>query len=534
MIRPLFPSRRFINKVCLQKLNLRIPNIPESLTSTTKPIIPDSTLSIEERSSIIDSDFVKGLYTPKTQDHDISHIPPKVQAISKYIPLIHGDLLSYHRPSTTPTPFEIIQIPGVERPQRGHTPISEFPRLSVTKVLTKQWCELRDFFEIYSRIPREVSSAMKAGTKSHLALELKTHPEIDLDSIRKNLPRFKLKKVDLEVRDRVQDIVRMIDLLTKGRAREIYIHGFIDEFGIVDHYNDINDDKIIVTGIIDHLVLLAKDPTRPLETDFRNLGNDMKNLVDNGPEIVGKYLDSYFLLISDVKTRSRNSLPTQESVLQSAKDQVMIYRKFLQVLGKMGIPWLEEYFSRKNVDIDEPISPEFTIELISTYDIFHKDFERLRDGKPIGFKHFDQLNSSKQIYDLSHLKSKITNPETLMKLSPFLVPWLTPLTTRYFITRLSQIFHIVSLLLRTPQLRIEYLYNDNPLQNISFEYDEKHIMNTVSSGFKFWTGKRDPIAVEGGYKEITSICKFCEFKENCSWTKEIEANNYQYGMDSIH
>lgn len=528
------PIKRLINTFNLEKLVIKIPKDPKTIAkvpSTPETTIPDSTLTTSETELITNSSFVQNLLPPHLSlSPEGGPLPDRVKAVAQYIPLQHG-LLTYHRPKNSPTPFQIYKLPEAEVVP-GHTPISEFPRLSVTMILTQQWCELRDFFEIYSRTPREETDAMRKGRKEHLKLELETHPEIDMSDVLEHIPQVELKEVDVYCQSVVDAILRLVTLLQTGRAREIYVHGFIDEFGVIDDGEVLDEDSMIVTGVIDHLVLKSSDRERPIEHAFKQM-NDLKDIVDLGSEVISKHPSSYFLLVSDVKTRSQPTLPSQASVLQGAKSQVMIYRKFLEVLGgRFGAQWLEEYCKRKKIDIDEPITPEFALGLIYTHDVFWKDFERMRDGVDVGIEGFDNHKHVSN-YDLSYLKSSITDPEMLEKISPFLKPWSRAPTTRYFISRLSKMFHNTALLLRHEELRVEYFFQGKNLHDVYFQYDENVMATVAAKGLEFWKGYRDPQPVEGTFKNINSICKYCDFKDHCLWTKEMEQQNYDRGHNSM-
>lgn len=518
MVKRLSLSKRLINTFKLEKLVLRIPNDPEEISlRPPKPNVPDSTLTSSEISLITESPFVKNLI-PIENSPDNPAIPEKVSAVAQYIPMKNG-LLTYHRPKTVPTPFQVYTKPGaLETP--GHVSLSEFPRLSVTKILTKSWCELRDFFEIYSMTPRDETDAMIRGRQDHLALELETHPEIDMSSVTEHIPQVEPTAVDVYAQTVVDTILRLVTLLQHGRAREIYVHGFIDEFGVIDERKGVNEETMIVTGVIDHLVLLSNDRSRPLEKRFSQF-NDLKDIVDNAADIISEFPDSYRLLVSDVKTRSRATIPHQKSVLDAAKHQVMIYRNFLEVLGSdVGFDWLKEYCSRKKLDIDQPLTPEIVLGMIYIHDIFYKDFERIRDGEINGLGDVS--------YDLTYLGSQITETEMLEKVSPFLKPWKQAPTTRYFLTRLTEMLHSTSLLLKD-DLRVEYMHRGENIQNVNFKYDHDQMSNVTAQGLEFWKGLRDPQAVDGSFSELNSKCKYCDFKDFCLWNKELEQQNYHMG-----
>ncbi|CCH42966.1 hypothetical protein BN7_2512 [Wickerhamomyces ciferrii] len=536
------PMNRFINTSSLQSLILKIPKpssppLPTDISndhntqtmSNQEQEPEDTSLTPNEIEMIRESSFVQAL-PPHEHEQQIIY-PPKIQSISTYIPLNEEGLLTYQRPKHVPTPFQIYTTPRDDQKldpgvgSHSGTSVSKFPRLSVTKILTQSWCELRDWYDVYSMAAREETEAMRRGKESHLALELETHPLVDMTTVEEAIPEFIRKPIDIYAESIVDTLNRLITLLTKGRAREIYVHGFIDEFGVVEDSKDVKNETMIVTGVIDHLVLLSSDTNRPLEYEF-NQFDDLKDIVEFGDDICDALEDRYRLVVSDVKTRSRRFIPNQESVLKSAKDQVMIYKKFLDVLGEdnNGVRWLEEYCFRKKLNIDEPLSPEIILGLIHTYPIFFKDFERMRDGESIDDPLFDNHSQKYMKYDLSYLKNQIHDPEMLKIVEPFLTTWETIPTTRYFITRLSHIFRFISKLSHG-DLRVEYYYQNENFHTLNFQYDENETSVVVAKGLEFWLGRRDPEPVTG--MKFNSICKYCEFQPFCSWNKELSEMNFQ-------
>jgi exonuclease V len=270
------------------------------------------------------------------------------------------------------------------------------PRLSVTKLLTGRWCELREYYTIYSESEAINTAAMTSGVSFHLGLELQLHVPTDTTELITTLEHITSGRIE-EIRscvdlisdpelhgvetarlDKFEDgcfgsikesnlamdwtdliLSRIFSLFTTSEAREVLIHGYVDiqngSFNATTDKFDFNikpskivpSTNVLVSGVIDYLKLV--NPTCP--TDL-SLFQDINDFIEyefrttiNGSRIIdlSKFLqdvpyllkDSGFEIVTtDVKTRSFNRIPAQSSVLKAAKFQTFYYRKFLELLSQ--------------------------------------------------------------------------------------------------------------------------------------------------------------------------------------------------------
>ncbi|KAK6462171.1 mitochondrial exonuclease V [Scheffersomyces coipomensis] len=267
------------------------------------------------------------------------------------------------------------------------------PRLSVTKLLTNSWCELRDFYNIYAGSPGfKPTAAIKLGLKRHTALETETHVIIDSISLTKFLTRHMKQNIevyhdlieatddenlllmyesDLEAFNKFaignkqeselalewcdQIITRMFSLIRTSEAREILVHGFLNlhdrEFLSTTEQlesfpyktGDANENRVLVSGIVDYFSLTnSSDPddydlfeeiNDYLQREYQDVSVDMTRYFEDIPSIMKKYAGVYKLKTTDVKTRSSNYVPGQRSVIEAAKHQIFFYRKMMGLLS---------------------------------------------------------------------------------------------------------------------------------------------------------------------------------------------------------
>ena len=274
------------------------------------------------------------------------------------------------------------------------------PRLSVTKLLTGRWCELREYYTIYSESGIVNTPAMTSGVSLHLDLELQLHVPTDTAGLIAKLEQITSRRVE-EIRSIVEQIAdpelyeveaarldkfeddcfgsikesnlatewtelilsRMFSLFTTSEAREVLVHGYVDLqngcFNATTEKFDSNTkptktiptSNVLVSGVVDHFKLanpssptdlsLLQDINDYIEYEYRDTINgsriiDLSKFFENVP---GLLKDSGFEIVTtDVKTRSFNRIPVQKSVLEAAKFQTFYYRKFLELLSQKEQP----------------------------------------------------------------------------------------------------------------------------------------------------------------------------------------------------
>lgn len=329
------------------------------------------------------------------------------------------------------------------------------PRLSVTKLLTDSWCELREYYSIYGVSRFKTSKAITQGLRVHENLETTTHKVIDTTDLSKKLEVNVKQKVD-EIERQIQltsdpeeielqqqrlaqfnlnaygnipesklaiewaqsILSRLFTLFSTSEAREVLIHGYIDlnkgEFCHEIKSNCINNqNNVLVSGIVDQIRIVDKSNPRNLdlfETVNHNLEYEFPNCINNIRIIdFSRYFDvigniikdfhDYEILVTDVKTRGFNSIPGQKSVIESAKYQTFYYRKFLGLLSNENTHENFAYYSLlenariRGVDVDKPINYSTIVQMLRKFpDILYQDFTKLSNGDKIGFKPFDDFH----------------------------------------------------------------------------------------------------------------------------------------------
>lgn len=362
---------------------------------------------------------------------------------------------------------------------------------------------------------------MVRGNATHSSLELETHPLIDTSEIIAALPAFEMTKGDKFAERIKEDCVRLIALLKNGVAREVYVHGYIDENGIV-RGRDAKQDDMIVTGIIDCLILRCKDPLRPIQSQLEEV-ETVEEFCDVAEKLIDKYSDLYVLDICDVKTRRWKKIPVQESVVDGSKKQVMVYDAMVEVMGESelrSLQFWEEYCRRMGVDIDEPISPELTLTWMGMQDIFTSSLATLRD---IGSS--SSLGASP--YDISTVS--INDPVFAEQIGSSLTTWVQPPTPRYFINILSRLFSLLSKFTHG-DLRIQYYCRNEMFKELRFKPDSDTVDEVCTEALSFWRGTRPPKLMDRTYSNLRSKCSYCDFADYCSWKRDTEE---QYNRDSI-
>ncbi|RLV90103.1 Exonuclease V mitochondrial [Spathaspora sp. JA1] len=433
------------------------------------------------------------------------------------------------------------------------------PRLSVTKMLTLSWCELKQYYEIFSGSPYvEPTPSMSLGTKVHSQLERDIHPHIETTNIEDLLlQNFKeiLKITQDEEQVRVNTlkqlvyghkevnemgkawadeiISRLFTLNTTGEAREVLVHGYLD-FENERFITDIDQlpqsdehNKVLVSGVVDSLKL-AEKPTTTWE--------DKSSTIDLNEFLESTNNQETSLILSDIKTRTFNSVPYQDSILDSAKLQTFYYKHMFEVLTHdVGFSYnsLLTNAQKKGIDIDKPLSAIAVLNILRTnYRLFFQDFMKLSQGEPIGFPEFDNItpsdipyefgkvfqlsdefswdhpNHTKFLERLNQIDPEVNYSEILL---PLLTTWKTPPTIRYFAARASQFYGLFKSN-SMPQTSVEYVNNSSgeTINTMSYNYNHEELAESIHQSCSFWQGNRNPIPTE-----YVSRCKYCVFKDKC-------------------
>ncbi|CCH62629.1 hypothetical protein TBLA_0H03480 [Henningerozyma blattae CBS 6284] len=420
----------------------------------------------------------------------------------------------------------------------------ELPRLSVTKLLTKRWCELRETYDIYSRLPIFSHNQVKVGNIIHSKLENISHPlEVEVEQFKKEFElivptdsfhNFANKWIDL--------ISKFAVLYLEGDAREILCHGYLnsksDNF-LKNKTADNFSEDILVSGIADHLFIRRRKrpegddnhilfPEIQLKSDiFDSFSSDMDTILNYLDKNINQLISNLEVVITDVKTRNSKTIPAYSSVVKYSKLQVMYYRYLLKLLS--SDPKITYHNLLKNVryrgfDVDKPIDPAMMIPILMSSDLFMNDCRKLRDGLTVPnnfFKTDPHSNQGTQnkAYDWSKYENIIADPNIQNRLSEFFVKWKQPVTLRYLAMRMSQFYYYTGKLLSN-QLYIEYYFKGVNFQTTPFKYNHQLLEDEIKSSSKFWFGKRSIEPIDPSMKNLRSYCDNCDYKSVCLWKKE--------------
>lgn len=463
---------------------------------------------------------------------------------------INRGYISYGLPKSLPIPFyDAIALRRFD-PIEGKLKNFGTDRLSVTKLLTKKWCELREAYDIYSRLPIFEHAQVKGGKVDHLKLEDETHPisqdwktfvrEFEMDIPSDPFHTYVEKLFDCSS--------RLLSMFVDGEAREVLCHGYLDSRTgsfIKDKIKD--DEDILVSGVIDHLILGKRDKTSKvkskniqpvklgelLDIPQKDIQETLKWIELNLPEMK----ETVDISVADVKTRSFKSVPSQNSVVKAAKYQVMYYRYFLSLLGSSAenaYKMILENARRRGFDIYKPVDPAKVFSLMESDSLIIEDMRRIMDGKDIKFPPYDsdpkRYSSELVEYDLSQYSEIITDTRVIQRYGEFFTAWKEPVTIRYFAARLAQLYENVGSLL-SDTLMVEYYHRGDNFHNIIFDYDEKKISEQAFDSTNFFFGKRKVEPIPPTISNSIIYCTYCDYESVCSWKKIIWEKNKQLGEE---
>ncbi|CAH2353324.1 exonuclease V, mitochondrial [[Candida] railenensis] len=463
MNRYLFRSYTTAGAVNTKVINLKIP-IP-NIARATKRSNGSSEKSTSEANELLNRFIIEkskiesksgsiNQYRKKSIKNEMDeNTKRKIHDLVSNFKLTENDRLPLVKPkSVTGSPYYFYTHNNEDKS------IVENPRISVTKLLTKSWCELREYYDIYAGSKKRKSTVeIEKGKKHHEVLELEAHPIIDVSTVTQEI----LRRVSLiqarmsleeehalsaeperlkELQANNEAILKLIDgsedtnklaevwvhdimeklysLFTMSHAREVLVHSYInlDSQGMVTKAETLRKEDILVSGIIDLIELVPTDSNSTefaLYTDIENWirfetekeinGLPMidleKFLAVVGEYVHGEFKNAYTLKITDVKTRSRKQIPPQLSVVNAAKQQVSCYKDYLDIMSNTSsYRMLLENATRRHCNIDEPIGLKTVIKMLRTSSSYlFEDFKKLANGEPIGFKEYDDFVKEKYL-----------------------------------------------------------------------------------------------------------------------------------------
>lgn len=365
---------------------------------------------------------------------------------------IRSELLPLSKPpNVKETPF---QFHSLHNENQSYISV---PRLSVTKLLTDQWCELREYYNIYAGSPAVKSKQMSMGTNVHAGLEEDQYHFVDFTSFVMIVDKVFLEKLlalredfdikaevlagepdalttyslyeslllgntkECEMADEWLDkiVFRLYTLLLTSEAREVLVHGYLDMqkgafINVSNENSNVAENLVLVSGVVDYLKITNKTDPRNysffddvrsnLEVKYPEADGtqfiDLTEFLDDLKLLIREHADQFTLEVADIKTRSWNRIPSQASVLRSSKLQVTYYRHLLGLLsgeatdGFNAYQMLIENAKRRGIDVDKPINLKFALLFLRrNYDLLYCDFKKLANGDPIGFDPYDHFMS---------------------------------------------------------------------------------------------------------------------------------------------
>lgn len=323
---------------------------------------------------------------------------------------------------------------------------------------------------------------MKRGSAVHQELEAQVHTTVT---------------VDIETKEdawglRIWNIIEGLRTLQiTGQTRELEIWGTVD--------------GLVVNGVIDELSYICPDESleESLETNEKNelpqnqrTINHYFKLPSDGPGVAVDNIPLRTVYITDVKTRSANTLPTGSS-FRPTKMQLMLYHSLLKNLTSNRVDFAI-ISSRYNLEIHKPFSDSFIANIGSISNDAFCESGSDQFGSPCEETEQDALSTV-----LAH--------NSLYKLWTFMI-------TQFQLT-LGRDAGAVS-----PILNAEYRssVDGRIIGNKAFTMDDAALRKYVQHELEWWKGDREP---EGVIVQEAFKCQICEFADECDWraTKAKEA-----------
>lgn len=443
------------------------------------------------------------------------------------------------------------------------------PRLSVTKLLTESWCELREYYKVFAGLPAEPrTKRLKEGSEYHGKIEALTHKTANTELVADQITHLTGDDQDLVKNPKAADmgrewtervVVRILSVARRSGAREILVHGFLDfkSASLVSSPDGLHLG-VLVNGIADIVQLedcereeerlkLVKDAGEESadttgDSSLHDIGlmviespenvlpsvSDLSILIPKAKKEAEMKAKTHSLHVGDVKTRRVDSIPAQASVVDSARIQCMYYAYFLCNLAQdsnFAYASIMENAKRRQVDPHAAIGIAHVNNiLLSNFGVLVKDFLRLAKGDKIGFAPFDDsLPESAPMYSLSQLASEVEFREMLtivsgkvpefseVDISALFSPWQRPLTFSYFAARAAQAYNVLEHFQPTT-VGVEY-HNSRTGQIIEsrrYEFDQSDFDTQMERACLFWDGTREPEATDDVGK-----CRYCNFQSRC-------------------
>lgn len=312
------------------------------------------------------------------------------------------------------------------------------PRLSVSKLLTNTYCELRKYYEIYAGLPSIDSGRLREGRNYHQHLEDQTHAQVNEETlisiIDEEIEHFLEEEQALLTKNSwgrylgeqwiEHGLVRLLFVAEKHFAREINVHGFINFYnGKLATTAEELLLAVLVNGIADIVKIDQSNANKPyrstiardeglskfiedlrLQLEILRLNKlrlvDLSGEIPKAKEVVTKLSNEgkYYLHVRDVKTRADDLFPPYQLVMTAARDQCLYYARFFDNLSQsteFAYASHLENARRRGVEIDEPLGVAWALRIIiAQFPVLAQDMKKLARGEPIGCDEFDEYQKA--------------------------------------------------------------------------------------------------------------------------------------------
>ncbi|KAF2228052.1 exonuclease V [Elsinoe ampelina] len=410
---------------------------------------------------------------------------------------------------------------AVENQDETKSPLERFrtqPKkpMSVTDLVSPSWCELQYMYSLskYGRVKQ--TPAMKQGSSVHKELEEEVHIAIPVETVTRE-DMFAL---------RIWNIIQGLRTLrATGMTRELEVWGVLEGQvvnGVIDELSFKCPDPALESALVDKKKRGRPkkssseiDPNQSTLSSFlttnTNAAPQSQTLSASSPTTPPKDRKVY---ITDIKTRTSPSLPTDEVSLRPTFLQLMLYRRLLTQLSMSEVP-SDQVFVRYRVSPIIPFSDTFIAQIGSLDYNFSSSIPSEQDpdyAPPMSSPQdsMDELlahNTLSTLWDLMTQEFGLTfHLSTLPARTPAAI---SPL--------LQAEFRASGLASRRSQGEVR---PGTVLGRKMFVHDERRLEKYIKDEMAWWKGERPTRGVE---IEEAFKCRICAFAEGCEWReKKVE------------
>ncbi|KKZ62810.1 hypothetical protein EMCG_02805 [[Emmonsia] crescens] len=440
--------------------------------------------------------------------------------------------------------------------QDMRSPLERFrkpPRkaLSVTDLVSPAWCELQYWYTLTKFGRKRATPAMKQGTVVHKELEDQVHTTVPVEIMTRE-DGWAL---------RIWNVIQGLRTLrVSGMTRELEVWGNVDGeivTGIIDQLSyECPDDELEASAEASYADLRTSKALLPeyqtsITEFFLSPAGGGRRLSDIGvtkPEqdvesstTMASEAPSKKIYITDIKTRGKSSrsIPSVSSTgFRPTHLQLQLYYHFLTRLATTDDVTIDAIAARYNLETEKPFSDSFIAQIGSLNDQFFDASQDLdadymvpssdaEGGGGFAASSQDSMttllehNSLSRLWKLMKSQHRLTfiPPNTantitttmtdhsqpqddLQQDTPLLTTLISPVLTATYITPPS-----------SPDEYMQYLGSR------SFLFNPSSLYGYLADEMRWWRGHRQPrgVPVIEAWK-----CRICEFREECTWRREME------------